>query len=373
METNYLNLSTSLLFFILALILFIRHSPTKGPNNFLGVLFLLIAAYYELIHLHFQSVNSNNFTQLTNYLPLETFVLMLMSPCLYFYVLMLLNRPVKINRWSSLLHVIPLLPCVLFNVLFYFRPVDERVDWLIRNFYSGSMEMILINVVLYLQIIIYLFIDYRAIKKQLKISVYVEKNGFRTNITWVEQFLRINIIVALITLPFCFLINNERTSLLIGQLAMNFEFIFLFILTTLKAGMLETEKVEVKKIPRQINEEQAVHNWKMLTAFMDSSKLYRDGACSLSTLAEPTKISGNEMSRLLHEYGKTSSSKFINKYRLEEAIASLQDKSKYRKTIDTIAFNCGFGSRSSFYRVFKRVYGISPAKYRKQFRIKPEA
>ena len=367
METKYLNLSTSLLFLILALVLFIKRSPNKKTNNFLGVLFLLIAFYSELVYLHFDFVQNNNISCLTYYLPLDGILLMLMSPCLYFYVLSLLNRPVKLNHWSTLLHLIPLLPCLIFNLIFSLRPVADRINWLIHDFYSGSQEMIIINAVLYLQIIFYLIISYQAVRTQKKVSIYIEKNGFRTDITWVRLFLLVNIIIILISLPVCFLINNERTSIFIGQTAMNIDFIFLFVMTALKIGYMDTEKMEEKKISYQINETQAASYLKTLTVYMDTCKPYRNESCSLPTLALQTNIPEYQLSKLLNAHGGISFADFINDYRVKEAVIYLEDKSKQRKNIDTIALECGFGSRSSFYRAFDKVYSISPAAYRKQY------
>lgn len=367
METKYLNLSTSLLFLILALILFLKRSPHKKTNNFLAVLFLLIAAYSEVVYLHLDFVQTNNKHYLSHYLPVDALLLMLMSPCLYFYVLSLLNRPVKFIQWSTLLHFIPLLPCLLFNLIFSLRPVADRVNWLIHDFYSGSMEMTIINAILYLQIIFYLIISYQAVRIQKRISVYIEKNGFRTNITWVRLFLIVNITVILLSLPVCFLINNERTSIIIGQTAMNIDLLFLFIMTALKIGTIDTEKIEERKIPYQMNETQATSYWKILTDYMVTFKPYRDESCSLRSLAEQTNIPEYQLSKLLNAHGGISFADFIIEYRLKEAVIYLEDKSKKRKNIDTIAMECGFGSRSSFYRAFGKVYSVSPTTYRKQF------
>jgi AraC-like DNA-binding protein len=298
---------------------------------------------------------------------------MLMSPCLYFYVLLLLNQPMKLIRWRTLLHGLPLLPCVVFNVLFYYRPVDERVNWLIRDFYSGSMEMTIINVVLYLQIICYLMISLQAVSTQHKVSIYIERNGFRTNISWVRIFLFINIVFVLASLPICFLINNERTSIFIGQAAMDTDFIFLFVMAALKFSTADTEKIEEKKVSYQINEEQAASYWKMLTAYMETSKAYLDENCSLHSVAEDIGISQFQLSKILHTHGGISFADFINDYRLKEALIYLQDRSKQRKTIYTIAIECGFGSRSSFYRAFNKAYATTPATYRKQHNSHPEA
>jgi len=373
METRYLNLSTDLLFLMMALTLLIRRSPNKSSNNFLGLLFLLIAAYCKVINVHFHTVFTNNISHLSYYLPLDTLLLMLMSPCMYYYVLSLLNPPMKLFRWRTLLHGLPLLPCVVFNVLFSYRPVEERVNWLIHDFYSGSTEMLFINVILYLQLTFYLIISYKAIQNQLKISVYVEKNGFRTNISWVRLFLLINIVFILASLPLCFLINNEQTSLWIGHIAMNLDFIFLFIIAAFRIGMLEPEKMEEKKIPYQINEELAVSYWKTLRENMDAYKPYLDENCSLRSVAAGTKISESQLSKILHAHGGISFADFINEYRLKEAVIDLKDKSKYRKTIDTIAIDCGFGSRSSFYRAFDKAYHTTPTDYRKLHDENPEA
>ena len=60
--------------------------------------------------------------------------------------------------------------------------------------------------------------------------------------------------------------------------------------------------------------------------------------------------------------GKTPN-EYIQHMRLEEAKHLLETDPKI--TIEIIAENCGFGSRSTFYALFTEHYNISPAKYRK--------
>lgn len=373
MVTNHFNLSTSLLFLILAFILFIKRSPNKKSNNFLGILFILIIFYTELVSFHIEFVQTTNLFYLSHYLPIEALLLMLMSPCLYFYVLLLLNRPVKFKQWNTLVHFIPLLPCLAFNLLFAFKTRPERINWLTQDFYSGSIEMTIINTILYLQIIFYLLISYRVVKVQCKESIYIEKNGFRTNITWIRLFLLVNIIVILISLPVCFFINNEQTSIFIGQTAMIINFVFLFVMTALKIGSIDTEKLEEKKVQYQINENQAACYWKTLTEYMDTYKPYRDVDCSLRSLATQTSIPEYQLSKLLNAHGGVSFADFMNEYRLKEAVALLENKSNQRINIDVLAEECGFGSRTSFYRVFKKVYRISPTTYKKKSKQSPHS
>jgi len=366
METNYFNLSPSLLYLILALILFIKRSPNRKANNFLAVFFVLMALYTLLVYLHLYFVKTDKLSCLSYYLPLDAVVMMLMSPCFYCYILSLLNRPLKLIRWSTLLHLIPLLPGLIFNLIFAFEPVAYRVDWLIHDFYEGSTVMIVINAVLYLQVIFYLIISYRAVSKQQKVSVYVENNGYRTNITWVRIFIIVNIIIVCLSLPICFFIHNEQTNILIGQTAMNIDLIFLFILTALKIGSIDTEKIEAKKTPHQIDETRAACQWAKLTTHIETHKPYRDENCSKRSLSEQTNIPEHQLTTLLNDYAGVTFADYINRYRIEEALIYLEDKSKERKTIDLIAIECGFGSRSSFYRAFEKKYNITPTAYRKQ-------
>jgi len=177
--------------------------------------------------------------------------------------------------------------------------------------------------------------------------------------------LFINIVFVLISFPVCFWINNEQTNIMIGNAAMNLDFIFLFIMTALKNGIMNTEKMEEKNVSYQLNEKLAEHHWKTLTAYMDTCKPYQDEDCSLHSLSVQTKIPEHHLTKLLNAHGGTSFADFINKYRLKEAEIHLLDKSKYRKTIDTIAGECGFGSRSSFYRAFTRAYKTTPSAYQK--------
>lgn len=59
-------------------------------------------------------------------------------------------------------------------------------------------------------------------------------------------------------------------------------------------------------------------------------------------------------------YGQTPHAYVLNK-RLEKAASMLKTSSQ---SVLDIAMAAGFGSISSFYASFRRVYGMSPARYR---------
>jgi len=326
-----------------------------------------MATYCELIFFHFKWVVNQETLYLSHYLPIDGIILLLMSPCLYFFVLSLIDKPFKIIKWKSLLHLPPVLPCLIFNIMFSTWPVHQRIEWLNRDLDKGNIEMNILNIILYLQIIAYLLVCLYLVSNQLKLSRYVQRNGFQTDISWIRLFLIFNIAFMLISAPFCFVGANERTNIYIGQLAMNIELIFLLVMTILKTDIIGSEKIGQKKPCYKVDEIQADEYWKILTTHMENHKPYLKEDCSLRTLAYQINIPEHHLTCTLNVHLGESFADFTNKYRVAEAKIYLQDKSINAKNVDEIAFKCGFGSRSSFYRIFKKITTLTPLEYRKQF------
>ena len=55
----------------------------------------------------------------------------------------------------------------------------------------------------------------------------------------------------------------------------------------------------------------------------------------------------------------------INSYRIVEAKKRLSSVDYEKYTIEGIGYSCGFNSRSSFFKIFKKETGISPYSYKK--------
>ncbi|MCZ6898860.1 MAG: AraC family transcriptional regulator [Bacteroidetes bacterium] len=56
---------------------------------------------------------------------------------------------------------------------------------------------------------------------------------------------------------------------------------------------------------------------------------------------------------------------FVGRYRLAEAQRLLQHPDEQRYTIEGLALQCGYASRSAFYRAFKEATGMTPAEFRR--------
>ncbi|WP_158548329.1 AraC family transcriptional regulator [Marixanthomonas ophiurae] len=101
-----------------------------------------------------------------------------------------------------------------------------------------------------------------------------------------------------------------------------------------------------------------------LNELLITKKPYLDESLSLSQLAEELDITDKKLSELLNQHLHTNFYNFINDYRVKEVKEKLIKEGNEKYTLLSIAFDCGFQSKTSFNRVFKQKTGMSPSKFR---------
>lgn len=125
----------------------------------------------------------------------------------------------------------------------------------------------------------------------------------------------------------------------------------------------ELEKYKGAKIPESRSELIVTE----LKRHMQEKKLYLNPELKLADLSREINYPMNEISQVLNQHLNLSFSDFVNKYRVEE-IKELMAIGKHKKfTLVAIAKQCGFNSKTSFYRVFKKETNKTPADYLKEF------
>ena len=80
-------------------------------------------------------------------------------------------------------------------------------------------------------------------------------------------------------------------------------------------------------------------------------------------MAAILNVSTYTLSYLFNQYLDKNYYDYLNDYHIEE-FKRLVDKDEYSKyTLTALAELCGFSSRTSFFRYFKKVIGITPNEY----------
>jgi AraC-like DNA-binding protein len=113
-------------------------------------------------------------------------------------------------------------------------------------------------------------------------------------------------------------------------------------------------------------------NANRLKSCMDTDKPHLQPELSLAELAKILDISKSELTSLLNYHMGTNFFSFVNQYRLKTVLQKLEDPKQNHLTILSIAFDCGFNSKSTFNNFFKEHTGVTPTAYRRNQSI-PES
>lgn len=96
---------------------------------------------------------------------------------------------------------------------------------------------------------------------------------------------------------------------------------------------------------------------------MEKEKLYLDESLSLQSLSKELEESPNLVSMIINQHFQVSFPDFVNHYRIEESIKIMKEVHSQKYSMEGIAFECGFGNRTSFYNAFKKQMGCTPNQY----------
>ena len=97
--------------------------------------------------------------------------------------------------------------------------------------------------------------------------------------------------------------------------------------------------------------------------FNDAEKLYLKGDITLDIVSEMMNVNRVYLSQAVNRCANKSFINYMNELRIKEAIHILSNN-KEGFSLEGIAFVTGFNDRKTFYRVFKKVTGLSPSEFR---------
>lgn len=125
------------------------------------------------------------------------------------------------------------------------------------------------------------------------------------------------------------------------------------------------EKIEPLQKAPAMEESMSVEEMKEIceraSVYLRESKAYLSPDISLNIFAKAVGIPPRTLSRAINRYLNVNFFEFINRMRVEEAKILLKDLDSKGYNIDSIYDKCGFRSRSTFFLVFKKVEGVTPA------------
>lgn len=135
---------------------------------------------------------------------------------------------------------------------------------------------------------------------------------------------------------------------------------------TKEASLLTQQKAPIKYAKTGLSKEGSSKIYESLLVLMKADAPYLNPKLSLFQLAKAMSIQPNQLSQVINTHSKQNFFDFINQYRVEAVKTRIKNNDYEKYTLLSISMDCGFNSKASFNRAFKKHCGMTPSAYRKQ-------
>ena len=125
----------------------------------------------------------------------------------------------------------------------------------------------------------------------------------------------------------------------------------------------QEKTVELKYKTNKISTEECQRLTEKLEALMHRDKPYTNPDLKIADLATMLGRSAHTLSYLFNQHLNRNYYDYINDYRIEEFKRLINEDEYSKYTLGALAELCGFSSRASFFRYFKKATGITPNEY----------
>ena len=123
---------------------------------------------------------------------------------------------------------------------------------------------------------------------------------------------------------------------------------------------VEEEPITPDSTPTEID----LSIMKEIETVMTEKQAYLTTTLTVESLAQMLNAKKHYVSSAINRCTRNNFNTFVNEYRIKEAVRLLSNKQFTTNfNMDGIAFELGFTDRKIFYRVFKKMTGLSPTEF----------
>jgi AraC-like DNA-binding protein len=280
---------------------------------------------------------------------------------LYLYVSFLTNQLPK-RRGLLLLHAIPPAALYLYLITFFILPASQKIEVYRHHGEGYELYLLIKRYAISFSGIVYVTWSAILLGKHKKTISDQFSDLEKVNLQWLKI---LTFGVGCIWILVIFFRSDMLTMAgvvvfvyLIGFFGVRQAVIFV-------PGEVTGDETEPrKKYPKSgLTEEAAVQLHQSLTQLMTGEALYKKSDLSINDLASRLGVHPNYLSQIINQKERKNFYDYVNGFRFEEfkRLVSLQKNRQY--TLLSLAYDCGFSSKSSFNRYFKKATGQTPSEY----------
>ncbi|WP_299668135.1 helix-turn-helix domain-containing protein [uncultured Polaribacter sp.] len=342
-----LNLSIALLVNMLS----------KNIRNYILGYFVSIALFVLIADVFYLKLNDSKIF----YFLLPLFSSLFYGPVLYIYLVSLINQKIKIKTITA-----HLLPFFIISILYFvIKPMLATFLFASKVIYGTIGD---------LSVIIYFILGYRLVKKQKSNEKFILKNRFWWFYVSVNVYLIFSALISIIStltfIPWSFSqeISSAISSFYFSYLLYPIWVFFCFVLPLYSI-------TEAEWLKQFFVSDTSVRNEEFLAQNLDDkiSMIIEEDLLYNKRYLFP-KLTMNEYSKIIDvdiedikEYLIVKKFKnfteLLNFYRVQEFKSRVAKTNHKNYSLIGISEECGFKSKSTFFRVFKELEGETPNEF----------
>lgn len=360
--------------FLLAVVLFAKPGRTVA-DGVLGAWLLFIGVHLLLFYL-------NSVTQTFDYphlLGIEIPFPLAQVPFLYLYT-RALTRPADGKRWQTWIHFVLTVLVYAYLTPYFLLPAAEKIDVYRRHGREYQPFMAGLYMLFCAVAIGYVAATGLVLQKHRRAMLATFSNQDKVNLNWLQYvFFGMGLIWLIVLLRGSDELIFTAVSLFVlvlGYYGIRQGSIFstappIAVPATPATAPIITadervreEMPDPKKYARSgLTDEAATQLHQNLSRLMASEKLYEEPELTLTDLATRLDVPANYLSQVINEREGVNFYDYVSRLRIDAFKQLAADPKNSHFTLLALAFDCGFNSKSTFNRQFKKLTGQLPSEY----------
>ena len=317
----------------------------------------------------------------------------LIAPFSYLYVRAVLYNEKNFQK-RDLIHLIPFVIVFINYIPFYLLSVNEKVT-VIQNslnywpttfkYQAGflpdnfSILFRLILAIIYLVLQWNLILSYKKIHKESSIQIQISNV-----LKWLKLFtitstvIFFGIIGFMLTVFFLPSYYNDYILMQIPSLLVSVGFfVMAAYLLTHPEVLSGLPFVKYKEVPSDVVNDKSYmlpyinedykHEMEKIVQFFETEKPFLNKELNINQVSVALDIPSRELSFIINNHFGQRFTDFLNKYRIEHITKKINKEYLSNFTIEAIASEAGFASKSTFNLAFKKYHQCTPTEYFSKF------
>ncbi len=349
----------------LGFFIFLVINTRRGTDHIGSLLIGLFVLFHCLFLIHRCIYVSGYQYAFPNTLYVSTTFSFLYGPLLYFYFKRIIQKHQL--QWSDLLHLIPSAILLFYLLPYYGMSSLEKFNVLLdqkNNLLPGTNTIIVVKII---SLSVYAFFTYRLYKSGLENS----SKKHKASELWQRNIIAIFIVYVIayifygasITTAFSFPAMAHLQTFVMAALVFYVAYIAYAQPEIFKGKVTLVDPVILYKYKKSgLTPSLSVELRDKLVSLMNEEKVYRQSDINLEKLAELMETTRHNASQVVNEHFGLNFFELMNKYRIAEAMAILQDDSN-KLSIIQVAYQVGFNNKVTFNKSFKKMVAKTPSQY----------